>query len=129
MASKNLIEMPRKIRNLQRTLYRQAKGNAKWKAWSLYGDLCRSDILTYALKRVIDNAGAPGVDGMRIETLKDDAEKRDEFLENLQNELKAKGYKPSPVRRVYNSKGEWEIEALRGSSCANSCKATAGTDI
>ena len=111
-SSANLIETPKKIRDLQRTLYRQAKGNPKWKAWSLYGDLCRRDVLTYALKRVINNAGAPGVDGMTVESLKNSADKREEFLDNLQNELKEKSYKPSPVRRVYIPKANKKLRPL-----------------
>lgn len=111
-SSANSIETPKKIRDLQRTLYRQAKGNPKWRAWSLYGDLCRRDILTYALKRVIDNAGAPGVDGMCVEALKNNAEKREEFLENLQNELKERCYKPSAVRRVYIPKANGKLRPL-----------------
>ena len=106
------IETPNKIRDLQRTLYRQANGNPKWRAWSLYGDLCRMDILRYALKQVIDNAGAPGVDGMSIEYLKNDAEKRGEFLDELQCELKEKRYKPSPVRRVYIPKANEKLRPL-----------------
>lgn len=105
-------ETPQKIRNLQRTLYRQAKGNPKWKAWSLYGDLCRRNILEYALKRVIDNAGAPGVDGVSVESLKNNADRREEFLENLQNELKEKRYKPSAVRRVYIPKANGKLRPL-----------------
>ena len=111
-ASANSKETPKKIRDLQRTLYHQAKGNPKWKAWSLYGDLCRREVLTYALKRVIDNAGAPGVDGMCVETLKNSADKREEFLDNLQNELKEKCYKPSPVRRVYIPKANKKLRPL-----------------
>lgn len=112
MASNNSIETPEKIRKLQRTLYRQAKGNTKWRAWSLYGDLCRRDVLAYALKRVIDNAGGPGVDGMKTETLKNSAEKREEFLGKLQNELQEKCYKPSPVRRVYIPKANGKMRPL-----------------
>lgn len=112
MASNNSIETPDKIRNLQRTLYRQAKGNPKWRAWSLYGDLCRRDILEYALERVIKNAGAPGVDGISIEILKGSAKFRERFLDKLQNELKEKCYKPSPVRRVYIPKANGKLRPL-----------------
>lgn len=111
-ASANSIATPKKIRDLQRTLYRQAKGNPKWRAWSLYGDLCRRDVLTYALKQVIDNAGAPGVDGIKVEPLKNSADKREEFLDNLQNELKEKRYKPSAVRRVYIPKANKKLRPL-----------------
>ena len=40
------------VRKLQRRLYRQAKSKPKWKAWSLYGDVCRKEILEAALWQV-----------------------------------------------------------------------------
>jgi RNA-directed DNA polymerase len=89
-----------KVRHLQRTLYRKAKGEARWRAWSLYGDLCRRDVLEEALRHIMANNGAPGVDGMNLMPLKGSAELREKFLRDLQGELKAKTYKPSPVRRV-----------------------------
>lgn len=89
------------VRKLQRTLYRQAKSKPKWKAWSLYADVCRMDILEVALQQVIENKGAPGVDGERWEPLKEDRELRERWLGQLQEELKRKTYRPSPVRRVY----------------------------
>ncbi len=54
------------VRKLQRTLYRQAKSKPKWKAWSLYGEVRRREVLEAALRQVIANGGAPGVDGMRV---------------------------------------------------------------
>ncbi len=93
-----------KVRHLQRTLYRKAKGDARWRAWSLYGDLCRGDVLEEALRHIMANNGAPGVDGLSISTLKGGAELRGKFLRDLQGELKAKTYKPGPVRRVYIEK-------------------------
>lgn len=113
MANENSIRTPEeKIRNLQRTLYRQAKANPKWKAWSLYSDLCRRDVLAIALKQVIANKGSPGVDGMSIKTLKADAQKRGTFLDELQSLLKKKCYKPDPVRRVYIPKANGKQRPL-----------------
>ena len=89
------------VRKLQRTLYRQAKSKPKWKAWSLYADASRRDILEAALQQVIKNKGAAGVDGERWEPLKENRELRKHWLEQLAEELKGKTYRPSPVRRVY----------------------------
>ena len=94
-----------RVRKLQRTLYRQAKSKTKWRAWSLYGDLCSRDILEEALWKVISNGGGPGVDGLRVEVLKDDESFREQWLTKLQSDLKDKSYKPSPIKRVHIPKG------------------------
>lgn len=95
------IKTSPKIRKLQRVLYRKAKAQPRWRFYSLYGELCRLDLLTDALEQVMDNKGAPGVDGFRVETLAKDATVRAAWLLALSVELKAHQYKPSPVRRVY----------------------------
>ena len=64
------IRTPDKIQQLQRTLYRKAKEGKRWRAWSLYADLCRRDVLETALKAVLGNAGAAGVDGVTTEEIK-----------------------------------------------------------
>ena len=100
------------VRKLQRTLYRQAKSKPKWKAWSLYGDVCRKEVLEAALRQVIENKGAPGVDGMRVEDLKADASFRKRWLEQLEIELRNKTYRPQPVRRVYILKDDGKRRPL-----------------
>jgi group II intron reverse transcriptase/maturase len=100
------------VRKLQRTLYRQAKSKPKWKAWSLYGDVCRRDVLEAALWQVIANGGAPGVDGMRVEDLAKDQEKQEQWLTRLQDQLQGKTYRPSPVRRVYIPKADGKKRPL-----------------
>ena len=89
------------VRKLQRVLYRKAKAKPQWRFYSLYGELSRLDVLTDAVEQVISNKGAPGVDGFRIETLAKDAAVRAAWLLALSVELKAKHYRPSPLRRVY----------------------------
>ena len=89
------------VRKLQRTLYRQAKSKPKWKAWSLYGEVCRRDVLEAALWQVIANKGAPGVDGMRVEELAKDEGYRERWLARLESDLSEKAYRPNAVRRVY----------------------------
>ena len=91
------------VGKLQRTLYRQAKSKPKWKAWSLYADVSRGEVLEAALEEVIANGGAPGVDGQRVESLKERKEGnelRERWLAGLQTELRAKTCRPRPVRRV-----------------------------
>jgi RNA-directed DNA polymerase len=89
---------PLKARSLQRALYVKAKGNPQWRAWSLYGQLCRLDILQEALKTVVSNAGAPGEDGVTTKAVKAESEV---FLRELQQQLKERSYRPGPVLRVW----------------------------
>ena len=100
------------IRKLQRTLYRQAKSKPKWKAWSLYGDVCRREVLEAALWQVIANGGAPGVDGVRVEDLAEDAGHRELWLAKLEADLRGKTYRPKPVLRVYIPKDDGKKRPL-----------------
>ena len=100
------------VRKLQRTLYRRAKSQPQWRAWSLYGELCREEILGAALKQVIENGGAPGIDGMKVEELKENPQYRQQWLEQLREELREKTYRPDPVRRVSIPKGNGKMRPL-----------------
>ncbi len=94
-------QTPEKIRKLQIALYRKAKAEPKWRFWSLYGEICRRDILEHALRLVARNGGAPGVDGQSIGSIMATPESQQRWLETLQRELQTKTYRASPVRRVY----------------------------
>ena len=98
------IETPEKIRKLQRTLYRKAKGEPKYRFYSLYGDILRRDVLEHALERVARNGGAPGVDGETIERVRATAAGKQQWIEGMERELREKTYRASPVRRVFISK-------------------------
>ena len=108
----NQLPTPQKIRELQIKLYRKAKADRKWKAWSLYGEICRRDILEMALEQVIANDGAPGIDGVDARLFKYVPNKREKFLESLEAELRAKQYQASPVRRVYIKKENGKLRPL-----------------
>ena len=68
----------------------------KGKAWSLYGDVCRREILEAALWQVIANGGVPGVDGVRVEDLAEDEGHRELWLARLETDLREKTYIPQP---------------------------------
>src|SRR5436305_680640 len=94
------ITTPEKIRKLQRALYRKAKAEPKYRFWSLYGDIMRRDLLEHALQKVARNKGGPGVDGQTVKSITQQPERQRQWLDALQQELKTKTYRPSPVRRV-----------------------------
>jgi len=103
------IETPPKVQALQRTLWRKAKENKHWRAWTLYGDLCRHDILETAAKTVIRNAGAPGLDGMSTSEAKANLA---EVLAQLQRDLKQRSYRPGAVKRIWIPKANGKLRPL-----------------
>lgn len=106
MAGNNRIITPKKVRELQIVLYRKAKAQPKYRFWSLYGELLRREVLETALEIQSRNQGEAGVDGESLESINASPEKRRQWLEGLQEELKTKRYRPSPVKRVLIPKGD-----------------------
>jgi len=93
------VEGVDKVRALQRVLYRSAKHDRSRRFHALYDKVTRSDVLWRAWSDVCSNRGAPGVDGQTIDAIEESGV--GEFLEALAAELKAKTYRPSPLRRVH----------------------------
>ncbi len=92
------LTTPIKIRMLQRKLYRKAKEESNYRFYLLYDKMYREDILTYAYKLVKANHGAPGVDGQSFQDI--ESQGLAEWLDGIRKDLRAKTYKPQPVRRV-----------------------------
>src|SRR5688572_12039762 len=84
------ITTPPKVRKLQLTLYRKAKAEPKYRFWSLYGDLCRVDVIETAMKAIAKNGGAAGVDGETIEAYLRSDEAWNTWRDHLISELKSK---------------------------------------
>ena len=86
------------VRALQRVLYRSAKQDPKRKFHALYGHVVRDDVMAQAWVQVRANRGAPGVDGVSVA----DVERFGvgDFLAGIAASLRAKTYRPSPLRRV-----------------------------
>jgi len=88
-----------KVQELQRKLYLKAKSNADLRLYALYDKVYRTDVLRKAWERVKANKGAAGIDGQTFEEIESTGV--DNFLEGIQQGLKAKTYRPQPARRVY----------------------------
>src|SRR5271169_3439370 len=88
------LATPKKIRILQRKLYRKAKAEPAFRFYVLYDKIYREDILRhgYALARA--NAGAPGTDGMTFAAI--EASGLNRWLAGLREELISKTYRPDP---------------------------------
>jgi RNA-directed DNA polymerase len=92
------LATPKKIRTLQRKLYRKAKAEPAFRFYMLYDKIYREDILCHAYEVARANAGAPGVDGMTFAAI--EASGLEAWLAGLCEELVSKTYRPNPVRRV-----------------------------
>lgn len=79
----------------------RSKRERKRKWHSLIDKVYALPNLQLAWERVRANRGAPGVDGMTIERYAEDADVR---LQRLSEDLRAKTYRPQPVRRVFIDK-------------------------
>lgn len=89
------------VRALQRVLYRSAKQNRTRRFHALFDKLVRSDVMRRAWLDVASNQGAPGVDGVSIADIEaGGAEAVTAFLDELAEQLRAKRYRPQPLRRV-----------------------------
>jgi len=88
-----------KSRELQRKLYLTAKRNRNRRFHALYDRIFRPDILRQAWEEVRRNAGSAGENGVTIEDV--EREGVEQFLGQIEQDLKAGTYRPSPVLRVY----------------------------
>ena len=88
-----------KTRELQRELYLAAKRSRNRRFHALYDRIFRPDVLWRAWEEVRRNGGSAGIDGVTIADL--EREGVEQFLGKIEQDLKAKCYRPQPVRRVY----------------------------
>src|SRR5512135_2817823 len=89
---------PPKVQKLQEALHAKAKGSPDYRFYALYDKVYRKDVLEWAYARCRANDGAPGVDRQTFADI--EAYGRDQWLDELAADLKAKTYRPQPVRRV-----------------------------
>ena len=92
------LQTPEKIRTLQRKLYLKAKAEPDFRFYLLYDKVYREDILFHAYRLARPNKGAPGVDGQSFEEI--EAMGLEGWLSGIRDDLRAKTYRPEPVRRA-----------------------------
>lgn len=100
----NNLSTPESVRELQRKLYLKSKKEKGFRFYALYDKVYRGDVIGEAWRRVKSNKGTAGTDGETIGEIKSKGE--EEFLRELQKELKARVYQPKAVKRVWIPKGD-----------------------
>lgn len=110
--TENVGKQPQWVFDLRRTLYCKAKQDPKYQFYTLYGLVCRAEVIRAGWQMVARNRGAPGMDGVSIQQIRNSAGGEKGFLEDIRKELLAKEYKPGMVRRVYIRKDNGKMRPL-----------------
>lgn len=104
--------LPPKLRELRQKLGRKAKQQKRFRFYSLYGLVCRSDTLQAAWAAVRRNEGAPGLDGITIGQIAANPEREAAFLSEIERSLREKTYRAGKVKRVYIPKANGKLRPL-----------------
>ena len=99
-----------KVRELQRKLWVCAKQSKTRRFHALYDRIYRSDVLREAWRRVRSNGGAAGVDRETLEAIEQHGV--EQFLADIEADLRAGRYRPSAVRRQYIPKADGKQRPL-----------------
>jgi len=116
------------------TGYLKAKKEKNLRFYALYDRICRKDVLAAAWTQVKRNGRTCGVDGVRIETIRETPGREEAFLEEIHEQLRTNTYRPQTVKCVMIPKPDGSERSLgiptpERSGGADCCKVDSGTDL
>ena len=92
--------LPDPLFRLRKKLYTKAKQEPRFRFYALYDRIYRRDVLEAAWAQVSRNGGAPGVDGVCIKDIRTAPGGVGGFLDEIQQSLRQKSYRPQAVKKV-----------------------------
>ena len=98
------------LQDLRREIYVKAKADKTWRFWGLYTHVCKMETLQQAYRMAKLNNGAPGIDGVTFEDIKEAGVEK--FLESIQSELAQGTYRPARNRKKEIPKGNGKFRTL-----------------
>ena len=105
-----MIKAPIQLQDLRRRLYVKAKAEPSWRFWGLYVHVCKRETLYQAYQLTKVNDGAPGIDGVTFDLI--EAEGVAMFLDQLQQQLIKRTYRPERLRKVEIPKEGGKVRQL-----------------
>ncbi len=105
-------KLPEKLSLLRRKLNYKAKQEPKFRFYTLYDRIYRRDTLEAAWELVRANKGASGSDRVSIHQIVHSEGGPARLLDEIQESLRKKTYKPQPVLRVYIPKPDGRLRPL-----------------
>jgi len=106
-----MIKAPISLHELRRRIYRKAKADKAHRFWGIYVHVTKIETLAEAYRHAKRNGGAPGIDGLTFEDIENSGV--EQFLKDVQEELKTGRYKPKANRQVEIRKGDGKTRMLQ----------------
>ncbi len=105
-----MTKEPINLQDLRRKIYAKAKAEPAWRFWGLYVHVCKMETLARPTGWPRQNDGSPGIDGETFAAI--EARGVDGFLEQIQDELLARTYRPQRNRRQEIPKDGGKVRVL-----------------